>query len=107
MKSIFTKSEADPNHCLKVVDDRPLIPTPSEDDLFLTGAYPLICRNKRELYSGFGMVNFKPVTTSMELNFQKLCGSNARPDLGNAYEFHKLIHIVVLGELPFRHMFCS
>lgn len=41
-----------------------------------------------------------------DLNFQKLYGSDARPNLGNASEFHKLIHIDVLGELPFRHMFC-
>ncbi len=37
------------------------------------------------------MVNCKPVTTSMKLNFQKLCGIDAKPDLGNASEFHKLI----------------
>ena len=69
MKLRFIRSEADPNLCLKVVDDRPLIPTLSEDDLFLTGADPLICKSKRELDSGVGMVKCKPVTTSMELNF--------------------------------------
>jgi len=53
------------------------------------------------------MVNCKPVTTLMELNFQKLCGSNARPDLGNAFELHKFIRIDVLGELPSGYMFCS
>jgi len=63
MKLRFTRSEADPNHCFKVVD---------EDDLFLTGADPLICKSKRELDFRFGMVNCKPMTTSMELNFQKL-----------------------------------
>ena len=42
MKLRFTKSEANPNHCLKVVDDRPLIPAPSKDDLFLIGVDPLI-----------------------------------------------------------------
>ena len=97
MKLRFTRSEANPNHCLKVVDDRPIILapyeddrpiilTPYEDDLFLTGADPLICKSKRELDSGFGMVKCKPVTTSMELNFQKLCDSDVGPDLGNAYE---------------------
>ncbi len=41
MKLRFTRSEADPNHCLKVVDDRPLILAPYEDDFFLIGADPL------------------------------------------------------------------
>ena len=50
MKLRFTRSEIDPN-LLKVVDDRPLIPAPYEDDLFLTGADPLICKSKRELDS--------------------------------------------------------
>jgi len=107
MKLRFTRSEADPNHCLKVVDDRPLILAPYEDDLFLTGANPLICKIKRELNSRFGMVNCKPVTTSMELNFQKLCDSDVGLDLGKASEFHKLIRIDVLGELPSGYMFCS
>eukprot|EP00253_Pinus_taeda_P033747 PITA_33747 len=44
MKLRITRSEADPNHCSKVVDDRPLIPTLSEGDLFLTGVDPLICK---------------------------------------------------------------
>jgi len=60
MKLRFTRSEADPNHCLKVVDDRPLTLVPYEDDLFLTGADPLICKSKRELDSIFGLVNYKP-----------------------------------------------
>lgn len=105
MKLRFTRSEVDPNHCLKVVDDRSLTLAPSEDDLFLTSAGPLICKSKRELDSGFGMVNCKPVTTSMELNFQKLYGSNTRLDLGNASQFHKLICIDVLGELLSKHIF--
>eukprot|EP00253_Pinus_taeda_P007762 PITA_07762 len=45
MKLRFTRNEVDPKLCLKVVDDRPVIPTPSEDDLFLTSADPLICKN--------------------------------------------------------------
>jgi len=73
------------------VGDRPLILAPYEDDLFLTGADPLICKSKRELDSEFGMVNCKPMTTSMKPNFKKLCGSDVGPDLGNASEFHKLI----------------
>ena len=32
----------------------------------------------------FGMVDCKPVTTLMELNFKKLCGSVVGPELGNA-----------------------
>jgi len=70
MKLRFTKSEVDPNHCLRVVDDRPLILAPSKDDLFQTGADPLTCRSKRELDSGCGIVNFKLVTTSRILTFR-------------------------------------
>jgi len=91
MKLRFTRSEADPNHCLKVVDDRPLILAPYEDDLFLTDVDPLICRSKRELDSGFGMVKYKLATTSMDLNFRKLCGKDIEPILGNTSKFHKLI----------------
>jgi len=70
MKLRFTRSETDPNHYPKVVDDRPLILVPYEDDLFLTGADPLICRSKRELDSACGMINCKPVTTSRILTFR-------------------------------------
>lgn len=70
MKLRFTKSEGDPNHCLKVVDDRPLIPTPYENNLFLTSADPLTCRSKRELDSEYGMVNCKHMTTSRILTFR-------------------------------------
>ena len=70
MKLRFTKSEANPNHCLNVVDDRPLILAPSEDDLFQTSVDPLTCRIKRELDSGCGMVNCKPVTTLRILAFR-------------------------------------
>ena len=70
MKLRFANSEADPNHCLKVVDDRPFTPTPSKNDLFLIGADPLTCRSKRKLDSGCGMVNCKPVTTSRILTFR-------------------------------------
>jgi len=73
------------------VDDRPLILETYEEDLFLTGAYSFICKSKRELDFRFGMVNYKPMTTSMKPNFRKLCGSDTEPDLGNVYEFHKLI----------------
>eukprot|EP00253_Pinus_taeda_P020247 PITA_20247 len=37
------------------------------------------------------MVDCKPVTTSMEINFKKLCGSAAGPALGNATEYRQLI----------------
>jgi len=106
MKLRFTRSETDPNHYPKVVDDRPLIPTSYEDDLFLTGTDPLICRSKRELDSGCGMINCKPVTISRLIS-QKLYGSDVGPDLGNASEFHKLICVDVLGELLSGHMFFS
>eukprot|EP00253_Pinus_taeda_P011368 PITA_11368 len=39
----------------------------------------------------FGMVDCKPVTTLMELDFKKLSGSVARPVLRNAIEYHQLI----------------
>ena len=85
----------------------PLIPAPYEDNLLLIGADPLICKSKRELDSGFGMVNCKPVTTSMKPNFKKLCGSDVGPDLGNASEFHKPICIDVLGKIMSVYMLCS
>ena len=39
----------------------------------------------------FGMVDCKPVTTPMELNFKKLCGSVVGIELGNAFEYCQLI----------------
>eukprot|EP00253_Pinus_taeda_P007260 PITA_07260 len=42
MKLGFTGSEADPNLYFKVIDDKPLILVLYVDDLFLTGADPLI-----------------------------------------------------------------
>ena len=39
----------------------------------------------------FGTVDYKPVTTPMELNFKKLCGSVVGPILGNAFEYRQLI----------------
>eukprot|EP00253_Pinus_taeda_P030216 PITA_30216 len=39
----------------------------------------------------FGMVDCKPVTTSMELNFKKLSSSLTGPKLENASEYHQLI----------------
>jgi len=39
----------------------------------------------------FGILDCKPVTSSMELNFKKLCGSAAGPELGNAFEYCQLI----------------
>ena len=70
MKLRFNRSETDPNHYLKVVDDRPLILAPYEHNLFLIGADPLIFKNKRELDSGCGMINCKPMTTSRILTFR-------------------------------------
>ena len=51
MKLGFTRSEADPNLYFKVEDDKPLILVLYVDDLFLTGANPLIHKCKRELAS--------------------------------------------------------
>ena len=39
----------------------------------------------------FGMVDCKSVTTPMELNFKKLCGSDVGLELGNASEYRQLI----------------
>ena len=44
-----------------------------------------------EILERFGMVDCKPVTTSMELNFKKLCGSTDGPELGNASKYRQLI----------------
>ena len=54
-----------------------------------------------------GKISCKPVTTSRILTFKKLYGSDVGPDLGNASEFHKLIRVDVLSELPSGYMFCS
>ena len=55
MKLGFTRSEADPNLYFKVEDDKPLILVLYVDDLFLTGADPLIHKCKREMASEFEM----------------------------------------------------
>ena len=39
----------------------------------------------------FGIVDCKSVTTPMELNFEKLCGSAVGPDLGNPTEYRQLV----------------
>eukprot|EP00253_Pinus_taeda_P004220 PITA_04220 len=79
IKPGFTRSEADPKLYFKVEHDRPLILVLYVDDLFLTGADPLIHKY------------CKPVTTPMELIFKKLCGSAAGIELGNASKYHQLI----------------
>jgi len=55
----------------------------------------------------FGMVDCKPVTTPIELNFKKLCCSATGPELGNASEYRQLIGALMFGELPSEHMFFS
>ena len=55
MKLGFTRNEVDPNLYFKVEDDKPLILVLYVDDLFLTGADPLIHKCKRELDSEFEM----------------------------------------------------
>eukprot|EP00253_Pinus_taeda_P031355 PITA_31355 len=129
----FTKREVDSNLYFKVKNDRPLILVLYVDDLFLTGADPLIHQCKRELASKFdmkdlglmhyflglevwqkpreiflsqgkyvvkllerfGMVDYKSVTTLMELNFKKLCRSVSRAYLGNPFECRQLIGALV------------
>ena len=44
-----------------------------------------------KLLERFGMVDCKSATSPMELNFKKLCGSAAGPDLGNPSESRQLI----------------
>lgn len=107
----------------------PLILVLYIDDLFLTGADPLICQFKRELTSEFdkkdlgfmhcflglevfqkpseiflsrgkyivklvercSMVECNSVTTTMELNFKKLCGSVIGLDLENPTEYGQFV----------------
>ena len=54
----FTKSDADSNMYLKVVENHPLILVLYVDDLFLTGEEQQIARCKRELTSEFEMKDF-------------------------------------------------
>ena len=55
MKLGVTRSNADPNFYFKVVKGKPLILVLYVDDLFLTGADPLIHQCKRELVAKFEM----------------------------------------------------
>ena len=44
-----------------------------------------------KLMERFGMVDCKSMSTSMELNFKKLCGSIVGPGLGNPIEYRQLV----------------
>ena len=55
MKLGFTRSNADPNLYFKVDREKPLILVLYVDDLFLTGADPLIHQCKRKLAAEFEM----------------------------------------------------
>ena len=44
-----------------------------------------------KLLERFGMVDCKSVTTTMELNFKKICGSVAGLNLGNPSEYRQLV----------------
>jgi hypothetical protein len=55
MRLEFSKSYVDPNLYYKVVNDIPMILLLYVDDLFLTGAKPLIIQCKRELAYEFDM----------------------------------------------------
>ena len=55
MRLGFTRSNADPNLYFKVDREKPLILVLCVDDLFLTGADPLIHQCKRELVAEFEM----------------------------------------------------
>eukprot|EP00253_Pinus_taeda_P023225 PITA_23225 len=52
-----------------------------------------LCQRKYvvKILEKFNMVECKPVTTSMELDFKKLSGSATRPVLRNATEYQRLI----------------
>ena len=61
-----------------------------------------------KLLERFGMVECKSVTSLMELNLKKLCGSVVGPDLGNPSEYHQLIGALMflVNSRP-DNMFCS
>ena len=44
-----------------------------------------------KLLERFGMVDCKSVSTPMELNFKKLCGSAAGPKMGNPPEYRQIV----------------
>ena len=55
-------------------------------DIFLSqGKYVV------KLLERFGMVDCKSLTIPMELNFKKLCGRVAGPELGNPIEYRQLV----------------
>ena len=49
-----------------------------------------------KLLERFGMVDYKSVSTLMELNFKKLCGNAARPVLANPTEYRQLVGALML-----------
>ena len=55
----FTKSKADPNLYLKVVEDEPVILLLYVDDLFLTGNEKQIMKNKKKLAEEFEMKDLR------------------------------------------------
>eukprot|EP00253_Pinus_taeda_P025150 PITA_25150 len=98
----FTRSDANPNLYLKVEDDNPLILVltdalfprtrnlaKSTVDFAISGKYLV------KILERFGMVDYKPITTPMELDFKKLCGSVARPVLRNSTEYRQLIGALI------------
>eukprot|EP00253_Pinus_taeda_P008873 PITA_08873 len=60
-------------------------------EIFVSQGKNVVKRSKR-----FGMVDCKPVTTSMELDFKKLSGSAAGPILRNATEYCQLVEALML-----------
>jgi hypothetical protein len=55
MHVLIAKSHVDPNLYYKVVNNAPVILLSYVDDLFLTGAEPLIIQCKKELATKFDM----------------------------------------------------
>eukprot|EP00253_Pinus_taeda_P010598 PITA_10598 len=99
MKLGFIRSEADPDLYFKVEDDKPLILDlglmhyflglevwQKLGEIFLSqGKYVV------KILERFGMVDYKPVTTSMELDFKKLTSSAAEPVLQNVTKYRQLV----------------
>eukprot|EP00253_Pinus_taeda_P036124 PITA_36124 len=95
MKPGFTRSEADPNLYFKVEDDKPLILVLTRSLAEARGYFPISKKYVVKILERFGMVDCKPVATSMELDFKKLSGGAIRPVLQNATEYHQLIRALM------------
>eukprot|EP00253_Pinus_taeda_P010143 PITA_10143 len=62
----------------------------SQGEIFLSQGNYIV-----KILERFGMVDCKSVTTLMELNFKKLCGSIVGPDLENPSEYRQLVEALM------------